>query len=114
MINYPINQLFIAFYPEMNLKAIISSQNPQLYQFPIVPSHINSLVPIQKPSDIDIAKMESKEDFSRFTQQVQAWLRWFDRFIDLFQYIIEYLKNWRVDNAEQLFGDIQTIKMIQH
>ncbi|CAF4999562.1 unnamed protein product, partial [Rotaria magnacalcarata] len=68
-------------------------------------------VSIDKPNDIDISVTDRKEEFfRRFIQQVNAWLEWFDKFIDVFQHITEWLKTRKLQSAEQLLNDIHTIK----
>ena len=107
----PEQSIVFHFLSEVDLKDILSSSNPQLYQFPNITPQIHSIMPMENPSDIDTTEVDSKKQyFSRFIKQVQAWLQWFDRFIDVFQYMIEYFKNWRLDGAEDLFREIQTIR----
>jgi hypothetical protein len=66
---------------------------------------------VSKPSDIDITELDSKEQFfHRFTQQVNAWSQWFEKFLDIFQYVIEWLKPYRMDGVEELLSDIYTIR----
>jgi hypothetical protein len=99
------------FLLDIDLTNIVTTQDPQQYKFPITTPQIDSIVSIEKPSDIDTTETESKEHyFHRFIQQVNTWLKWFDRFIDIFQYIIEWFKIWKMDGAEQLFIDIQAIR----
>jgi hypothetical protein len=99
------------FLPDINLRNIIAAENPQQYKFPITTLQIDKIVSIKKPDDIDMTEIDSKEQyFHRFIQQVNAWFQWFDRFIDIFQYIIEWFKIWKMDGAEQLFIDIQAIR----
>ncbi|CAF4165847.1 unnamed protein product [Rotaria sp. Silwood2] len=99
------------FLPFFDLNNIFTSSNPQLYKFPVTTPEIDTIVSISKPNDIDISAIDPKEQyFCYFIKQVNQWLEWFDKFIDIFQYIIEWLKNRKVDGAEQLFNEIYTIK----
>ena len=99
------------FLPDIDLRTIIPVQDPQLYKFLNITPQIDSIVSMKKPDDIDTTEIESKEHyFVRFVKQVNAWLLWFDRFIDIFQYIIECFHTWKMDGAEQLLSDIQAIR----
>ncbi|CAF4220855.1 unnamed protein product, partial [Rotaria sp. Silwood2] len=99
------------FLPFFDLENILTSSDPQQYKFPVTTINIDSIVSIQKPNDIDISKIDSKEEFlHRFILHINRWLEWYDKFIDIFQYIIERFKTWKLDDAEQLFIDIRTIK----
>ncbi|CAF2108222.1 unnamed protein product [Rotaria magnacalcarata] len=83
----------------------------QRYKFPVTTAQIHAIVSIDKPNDIDISVTDRKEEFfRRFIQQVNAWLEWFDKFIDIFQHITEWLKTRKLQSAEQLLNDIHTIK----
>lgn len=99
------------FLSEVDLNNIFTSQDPQRYRFPITNSQIDSIISIPKPDDIDITQIDPKDQyFHRFIQQVTVWIRWFDKFGDIFQYVIERFKTWKMEGAEQLFMDICTIK----
>jgi hypothetical protein len=72
---------------------------------------IDSIISIHKPSAINVAEIDPKEQFlHRFIQQVNEWIRWFDKFIDIFQYIVEWLKTYKVEGTDLLFSEICTIK----
>ncbi len=93
------------------MKNILSTTDPQLYKFPITARAIDSIVSIHKPIDIDITVIESKDRFFRhFIEQVNKWLQWFDEFIEIFQHIIKWLKECKVEGAVQLFNEVYTIK----
>ncbi|CAF3718863.1 unnamed protein product [Rotaria socialis] len=83
----------------------------QRYKFPVTTAQIHAIVSIDKPNDIDISVTDRKEEFfRRFIQQVNVWLEWFDKFIDIFHHITEWLKTRKLQRAEQLLNDIHTIK----
>ena len=95
----------------MDLNKILRSSNQQQYKFPIITPNIESIVAIRKPNDIDIAEINSNEEyFHRFIQQVNEWLEWFDRFITHFQYVVEWLKNRNIIGASQLLIDLYDMR----
>ncbi|UJR10538.1 hypothetical protein I4U23_014738 [Adineta vaga] len=99
------------FLPQIDLNNILTSQDPQKYKFPITSNPINCIMSVSKPDDIDIIQTDTRDQyFLRFIEQVTAWIRWFDQFIDIFQYVIERFIAWKMEGAEQLFKDIHTIK----
>lgn len=94
----------------MDLKAITASINPQTYKFCIVPQNIELILP-PAPKDINISVIVSKKDyFLQFIQQVNEWLRWFDKFLIVCFHIIEWLKNWNVEGASQLSNDMRAYR----
>ena len=94
----------------MDFKKITTSVEPQHYKFPYTTLKIASIVS-STPKDINITPTEAnKQYFQYFIQQVNEWLRWFDKFFSIFTHIIEWLKNWNVDGAVQLFNDIHTAR----
>ena len=100
------------FLASIDLQNVLSSQNPQDYKFPVIPQQIDSNISFStpKPSDINITEIESKEDFFlRFIQQVNEWIKWFDNFIEIFQYIIEWFKLYKVESSDLLWNEINTI-----
>ena len=98
--------MLYCFLQLIDIKHKLSSINPQQYKFPVMSPKIESVVP-NAPKDINITAMNSKEDyFHQFIEQVNEWLQWFDRFLSIFLYIIEWLKDWKIDGAVQLFNDI--------
>ncbi len=96
-----------SFLPFIDLNKILTSVNPQLYKFPSTTSDMDSIIPLERPNDIDINDIES---FSQFIQQINQWLQWFNRFIDIFQPIIEWLKNYNVIRAHQFHNELYTIR----
>jgi hypothetical protein len=103
--------ILYSFLPFINLRQFLTSINPQYYKFPLTTSNIDSIISLSKPKDIDIKNFESNENFfSQFIQQINQWFQWFDRFIDIFQPIIEWLKNYNVIRANQLYNDLHTVR----
>ncbi|CAF1186979.1 unnamed protein product [Didymodactylos carnosus] len=50
-----------------------------------------------------------KSFFAQFIQQINKWFDWFDRFIDIFQHIIDWLKMHNVNRSNQLLiGSLRT------
>jgi DNA-binding transcriptional MerR regulator len=93
-----------------DIKQIITSVNPQQYKFPPTTPKIESIVP-NTPKDINITEINTQEHYFRqFIEQVNEWLRWFERFLSVFLYVVEWLKNWNVDGAAQLFNDMHTTR----
>ncbi|CAM4934770.1 unnamed protein product, partial [Rotaria socialis] len=102
---------FSCFLPFCDLKAMLISSDPQRYKFPVTPLQILTIVSDDRPNDIDISITDQKETFfCCFIQQVVKWLEWFDKFIDIFQHVIEWLRVRKLQRAEQLLSDIHTIK----
>ncbi|CAF4546808.1 unnamed protein product [Rotaria sp. Silwood2] len=85
--------------------------NPQQYKFPVTNENIDSIMTISKPHNLDITGFVSKEQYyDNFIQQINEWLKWFDRFIDIFQPIVEWLKNYKVDGAAQSFTELHAMR----
>jgi hypothetical protein len=72
--------------------------------------NIDIIVGTDKPKDIDMPGSNSKEQYDRFIRQVNEWLTWFDRFFNIFYYIVEWLKTYNVINAVDIFIDFNTIR----
>ncbi|CAF3081868.1 unnamed protein product [Rotaria sp. Silwood2] len=90
---------------------MLPSADRERYKFPVTTSQIQNIVSIEKPNDIDISATDQKEEFfHNFIKQVNKWLEWIDKFIDIFQHITEWLKTRKLQRAEQLLGDIHTMK----
>ncbi|CAF4100819.1 unnamed protein product, partial [Rotaria sordida] len=54
---------------------MLNSSDPQRYKFPITTSQIDAIVSMDKPNDVDISVIDSKEQFFQsFIQQVNRWL----------------------------------------
>ncbi|CAF4639261.1 unnamed protein product [Rotaria sp. Silwood1] len=77
------------------------------YEFPLTKANIDDIVALSKPKDIDIINIRSKEEFfDRFIKQINEWLNWFDRFVDIFQHIIDWLKTHNVNRSNQVLIDL--------
>ena len=88
----------------------LAEVDAQQYQFPFTSPSIDDIVSLRKPDDISISDYQLKKAFfDRFVQQVNSWLEWFEKFIDIFSYIIEWLKHWKIDRAEQLLSELNTM-----
>ncbi|CAF4093488.1 unnamed protein product [Rotaria sp. Silwood2] len=99
------------FLPLIDLHLILGSVDPQQYKFPLTNANIDGIVALPKPKDIDITNIESNEEFfARFIRQINEWFDWFDRFIDIFQHIIDWLKNHNVNCSSQLSMDLLNIR----
>ncbi len=93
-----------------DIKQTLALVNPQLYKFPVTTPKIESIVP-NTPKDINITQINNPEQyFHQFIEQINEWLRWFDRFLSILPHVVEWLKNCHVDGALQLFNDIYTAK----
>ncbi|CAF1550950.1 unnamed protein product, partial [Rotaria sordida] len=105
------DSIIYCFLPLIDFNKILGSVDHQQYKFPLTTVNIDSIVGLPKPKDIDIRNIESNEEFLfRFIQQINEWFDWFDRFIDIFQYIIDWLKNHNVNYSNQLFIDLLNIR----
>ncbi|CAF1636962.1 unnamed protein product, partial [Adineta ricciae] len=107
-----LNNSTIAYFflPKIDIQQILTDFNPQQYKFPSLPRKTELFISFI-PKDIIITLTESKEEyFKRFLEQVNEWLQWFDRFLTISLYIIEWLKNLNVDGAAQLLRDIHNSK----
>ena len=99
--------ILYSFLPYIDLKKILK---PALYKFPTTTSTIDSIVSLSKPKDIDTRNFSSNQEFfSRFIQQINQWLEWFDRFILIFKYILEWLKNSNINGTNKLYQDLDLI-----
>ena len=93
----------------MNL--IFDTIDRQQYKFPSTSSTIDVIVGLTKPTDINLTVTTTNENFFKnFIQQINCWYNWFDRFIDIFQYLIEWLKNHNVIRSSQLYNDLINIR----
>ncbi|CAF0904066.1 unnamed protein product [Adineta ricciae] len=107
----PNKSIAYQFLPQLDLSSILTSEDPQRFKFPVMNSQIEKIMSIPKPDDIDITSTDVKDQyFSRFIEQVKAWIQWFNKFLDIFQYVIERFKTWKMEGAEQLFNDIYNIR----
>ncbi|CAF2053256.1 unnamed protein product, partial [Rotaria magnacalcarata] len=102
--------ILYCFMQSMDFKTIITSIDLNQYKFPRPTEQIELIVsPI--PKDIHITDVNIKEQyFQLFIQQANEWLRWFDKFLLVFLHVVEWLKNWNVIGAAQLFNDMRTAR----
>lgn len=99
------------FLPFIDLAAILKSIPAQFYRLPATTSRIDNIVSIRKPNDIDTQYRNSNEGFfDRFVQEINDWFPWFDKFIEVFHPVIEWLKTYNVTRAVQLSLELNTIK----
>jgi hypothetical protein len=99
------------FLPDIDLRRILTATNPQQYKFPLTTPKIDAIISLRKPKDIDITNTNSKElFFDRFIQDINEWFPWLDKFIDIFQHIIEWLKTYNINRTIQLSLDLSKIK----
>ncbi|CAM4822618.1 unnamed protein product [Rotaria magnacalcarata] len=99
------------FIPLVDLNSVFRTVDRQQYRFPLTRANIDDIVALQKPNDIDITNIESKEEFfSGFIRQINEWSVWFDRFVDIFQHIIDWLKNHNVNRSNELLIDMLKIR----
>ncbi|CAF1245410.1 unnamed protein product, partial [Rotaria sordida] len=63
------------FLPLFDVTNMLNSSDPQRYKFPITTLQIDAIVSMDKPNDVDISVIDSKEQFFQsFIQQVNRWL----------------------------------------
>ncbi|CAF1115313.1 unnamed protein product [Rotaria magnacalcarata] len=99
------------FLPFIDLKAVFNTVDLSQYKFPITKSHINAIMGAHNPDNINISEVEPIEKiFDRLVQQVNIWLNWFEKFADIFLYIIEWLKNYKMEKADDLYREIYRIR----
>ncbi len=98
------------FFRFANLNNIPRLASPQQFRFPTTSGNIESIVGIGKPKDIGMLDIYSKEKYDRFVRQVNEWLTWFDRFFNIFYYIVEWLKTCNVGEAADIFIDFNNIR----
>ncbi|CAF5145140.1 unnamed protein product, partial [Rotaria sp. Silwood1] len=93
------------------MNSIFRTADRQQYKFPSTSANIDNIVALPKPNDIDIINIRSnKEFFANFIQQINKWFNWFDRFIDIFQRIIDWLKTHNVNRSNQILSDLSRIR----
>ncbi|CAF4246931.1 unnamed protein product, partial [Rotaria sordida] len=93
------------------MNSIFRTVDRQRYQFPSTSTNMDDIVGLPKPKDIDINNIRSnKEFFTHFMKQINEWFNWFDRFIDVFQHIIDWLKTHNVNRSNQILIDLLRIR----
>ena len=98
------------FLQYIDIRQIFSSTDLRCYNFPPATPKIESIVS-KIPKDINTTEIERKEEyFHRFVGQINEWIHWFDRFLDVFLYVIEWLNNGHVVGSVQLFNDIHAAR----
>lgn len=96
--------------PLVNFKTVLQSVTPEYYRFPSMNESISAIVGLPKPNDISLEDIEKNEEFfQQLAETIITWFRWFDRFIEIFQNIIDWLKKYNVSGSDQLFKDLMRI-----
>ena len=94
----------------VDLNEILLRANQDNYRFPRTDSIIDEIIGLPRPSDILTELNNGKEDFvRRMCETIIQWYAWFDRFIDIFQNVLEWLKNYNCPNSSQLLKNLLTI-----
>jgi hypothetical protein len=89
---------------------ILNKTDRSQYKFQNVPSHINAIMGVKNPNDISIREVEEIEEvFDRFVQQINVWLDWFQKFVNIFLYIIEWLRKYKMERADQFYREMYGI-----
>jgi hypothetical protein len=95
----------------MDLKRMLVYLNLPQWSFPKTTLKVDSILSISRPSDIDTTKINSSETcFRACIEKGCEWLRWFDRFFDVFEYPLEWFEDHRVDGAHGLFVELNAMK----
>ena len=85
--------------------------NPKLYEFPLTTEKIDAIVSLPKPRRIDRNNIESNRAFfDQFITQINEWFAWFERFADISQHIIEWLKNYNVSGSNEVLIKLLAIR----
>jgi len=93
--------------PSMDIKAILNKIDSAKYKFLTTTPHINEVMGLLNPEDIDISEAPfGVESFYRFTKQINVWLDWFEKFIDIFLYIMEWLRTYKMEKADEFYRDM--------
>ena len=103
LLNGSILSSFVAL---IDLEEMFLLNTGEYYRFPSILPTINSIVSLEK-SDINTMDFHS---FDEFLEQVNQWLRWFDRFSEIFRPIFDWLKGYHIIHAQQFFNDLSTIR----
>ena len=101
----------LCFMPLVDLRTVLQSVDPVNYQFPSMNETIKDIIGLPKPNDIVIENIETNEKFFRqFIRTIVDWFKWFDRFIEIFQNIIDWLKSYNVEGLNKLFENLMEIR----
>jgi hypothetical protein len=66
---------------------------------------------IPRPNDLEVTEINSdKQFFDACIKKGREWIRWFDRFIEVFEYPLEWFKTHNVDGAYEMFNDLISMK----
>ncbi|CAF1142456.1 unnamed protein product, partial [Adineta ricciae] len=99
------------FLSSINLQAIVKQNDSEHYCFPLITEQIDAIVGLPKSNIIDVNSFQSPKDFyDKFLPTVIQWLDWSDRFVDIFQYIVAWLKNHNVQRSNQILIDLLRIR----
>ncbi|CAF1176839.1 unnamed protein product [Adineta ricciae] len=95
----------------MDFECILNAVDPQQYKFPITSLGINDIMYAQTPDDIDIRNLKpEKEFFERFIKQTNDWLDWFEKFVNIFLYIVEWFRTNKMEGADELYEDMYRLR----
>ncbi|CAF3146041.1 unnamed protein product, partial [Rotaria sp. Silwood2] len=101
------DSIIFCFVPLIDINNIVGTIDRQQYRFLLTSENIDDIVALPKPNDIDFNNIRSNEEFfHRFIKQINEWFNWFDRFVDIFQHIIDWLKTHNVNRSSQLLIDL--------
>lgn len=99
------------FLQDMDLKKILTNKIVPQWSFPKITVSIESVMQIPTPNDIDDSKINSNEMvFSICIDKGREWFKWFDRFFDVCECPLEWLKDHKVDGAHDLYLELNSIK----
>ncbi|CAF3857162.1 unnamed protein product [Rotaria magnacalcarata] len=95
------------FFPALELKTILNKVDTSRYKFPRTTQHILDIMSVQNPADISILENEPVEEFfDHLVEQINVWLDWFEKFVDIFLCIIEWLRNCKMEKADQFYREL--------
>ncbi|CAF4523413.1 unnamed protein product [Rotaria socialis] len=99
------------FVPLVDMNKIILAIDHRQYKFPLTSVIVDAIMSVPKPKDINITDIKpNKKSFGQFIQTINEWFKWFDRYIDIFQHIIGWMKNHNVKGSNQLLIDLLRIR----
>ena len=101
----------ICILPHINFEACVTGLDLQKYKFPVTTEQIDAIVALSKPENIQkLGGTSEKQCFQQFIEQVMIWLTWFERFIDIFTYIMECFKSWKLEKADRCLSELRLIQ----